>query len=151
MREVFVDVLLDVCSESRGGGDGDRRLQLDELGPPWGRSSRRSRLRERPRHDPLVLPGGDLDLRMGDLARGGRSRSYGDRDLLLSSRLGDLIRSLLSSSLLGEYRLGLLGRDLALDRQFIDSRGWLLSLRYGGVLDLRRSPRIIKDYQYASF
>jgi hypothetical protein len=85
---------------------------------------------------PLGPPGGDLDLRRGDRARGARSRSNGDLDRLRSSRLGVLALSLRSSK-----RRGLLGRgDLALDLQFIESRGGVLSLRYGGVLDLRRSP-----------
>lgn len=67
---MFVEVLPDVCSESRGAEDGDRRLQFAEFGPR-GRSSRRSGLRERPRQGPLGPPGGDLDLRSGrgDLAR----------------------------------------------------------------------------------
>lgn len=142
---MLAEVLPDVCSESRGAGDGDRRLQFAELGPGGARSPRRSESGERPRHDPLGPAGGDLDLRggRGDLARGARSRSYGDLDRLLSSRLGDLTLSLLSPSLRGEYRLGGLlarGGDLALERQFVASLGGLLSLRYTGVLDLRRSP-----------
>jgi hypothetical protein len=72
---VFPEVLPDVCSESRAGGEGDLRLQFEELGPVGARSSRRSGLRERPRYEPLVPAGGDL-LGGGDLARGaGRSRS----------------------------------------------------------------------------
>jgi hypothetical protein len=61
----------------------------------------------------------------------------------LSSLLGDLILSLRSSSLLGEYlRGGLLARggDLALERQLAESLGGVLSLLYGGVLDRRRPP-----------
>lgn len=137
-REVLPEFLPDDRSESRAAGEGDRRLQLAELGPVGARSSRRSidRLRERPRHDPLGPEGGDLDLREGngDRARGAaRWRSYGDRDLR-SLRLGDIGRVLLSSSLLGEYlRGGLLGRgDLGLGRQFVESLG-------PGLLDLRLS------------
>lgn len=71
------DVLPDDLSESRAAGEGDRRLQLAELGPVGARSSLRSVLRERARHDPLGPLGGDLDLRgSGDRARGARrSRS----------------------------------------------------------------------------
>ena len=97
-------------SESRVGGDGERRLQLAELGPAGARSGRSGvRLRVRPRQDPLGPAGGDRDLRegKGDRALGaGRWRSYGDRDLLLSSRLGLIGRALRSSSLLGENRRG---------------------------------------------
>lgn len=79
------DVLADERSESRGGGEGDRRLQFDELGPVGMRSSRRSGLLERARYDPLGPDGGDRDLlRIGDLTRVVRSRSYGDLDLRLS-------------------------------------------------------------------
>ena len=147
----MAEVLPDVCSESRGAEDGERRRQFAELGPPRGRSSRRSGLRERPRQGPLGPPGGDLDRRRGDLVRAARSRSKGDLDLLLSSRLGDLTLSLLSSSLLGENLRGLLGRgDLALDRQFMESRG-LRSLRNGGVLDLRRSPEACQTLSVRTF
>lgn len=48
-RDVLVEVLPDERSDSRGGGEGDRRLQFDELGPVGIRSSRRSGLRERGR------------------------------------------------------------------------------------------------------
>jgi hypothetical protein len=77
------DVLADERSESRGGGEGERRLQFDELGPVGMRSLRRSGLRDWARYDPLGPDGGDL-LRIGDLARiVVRSRSYGDLDLRL--------------------------------------------------------------------
>lgn len=67
---------------SRTGGEGEWRLQFDELGPETTRLSRRSGLRERGRYIPRGPAGGDL--RGGDLARGGaRSLSYGDLDLLL--------------------------------------------------------------------
>ena len=80
---MFPEVLSDDLSESRAG-EGDRRLQFDELGPVGARSSRRSRLRERPRYEARGPAGGDLRGN-GDLVRGaGRSRSYGDLDLRLS-------------------------------------------------------------------
>lgn len=80
---MLLDVLADDRSDSRGGGEGDRRLQLDEPGPLRTRSSRRSGLGERGRYGPLGPDGGDL-LRIGDLTRVVvRSRSYGDLDLLL--------------------------------------------------------------------
>lgn len=71
--------------ESRVGGEGDRRLQVAEFGPPADRSSRRSGVPDLARHAPRGPFGGDLDLRdgKGDLARGTRSRSKGERDLLL--------------------------------------------------------------------
>lgn len=153
-REVSPDVLPEERPESRGAGEGDRRLQVDELGPVGIRSPRRSRLRDRARHAPLGPAGGDLLDGRGDLARGaGRSQSYGDLDLLLlsleskSSRLGDLALFLLSLSLLGENRLGgLLARGdvlaLSLVLQFGTSRGGVRSLAlYEGVLDLRRGER----------
>lgn len=72
---MFPEVLSDDLSESLAGGDGDRRLQLAELGPEGIRSSRRSGLRERVRYEALEPAGGDL-LGRGDLVRGaGRSRS----------------------------------------------------------------------------
>lgn len=63
--------------ESRVGGEGDRCLQVAELGPVGARSSRRSGLRDRVRQDVREVVGGDLDLRegKGDLARVARSRS----------------------------------------------------------------------------
>lgn len=131
-REVFPEVRPEDRSESRAGREGDRALQFDELGPVGARSLLRSRLLERGR-EPRAPAGGDL-LESGDLARAGRSRSYGDLDLLLG---GDL--ALRSSSLRGEYRLGLLtrGGDRALDRQL--SLNGERSRR--GVLDRRRGDR----------
>jgi hypothetical protein len=82
-RDVVPEVLSDDLSESRAGGEGDRRLQFVELGPVGTRSSRRSALRERPRYAALGPAGGERR-GIGDLARGaGRSRSYGDLDLRL--------------------------------------------------------------------
>lgn len=148
----MVEDLADL-SASRGGGEGELRLQLFE--EEFGRVSRWSGVRDRGRYE---LRGGDLREERGDLLRSTlRSLSYGDLDRLLltnepilgrlsnksnlSSLLGgDLARR--SSSLLGEYlRGGVLARggDLALDDRQL-SRGGERSRR-GGVLDLWRGER----------
>lgn len=65
------------------GGEGERRLQVSEVGPLVTRSSRRRGLLERGRQSPRGPAGGDLLEGNGDLARGGGRLSYGDLDLRL--------------------------------------------------------------------
>ena len=142
------DVLPEERPESRGG-EIDLLLQSEESGPL------RSGLRERSRY---VLGAGGGDLRNnGDRARPGRSRSYGDLDLLTLNEYGAVMSAWLTylsiplggdlalrpSSLLGEnLRGGLLrGGDLGL-RQFVTSLGGVLSLiLYTGLLDRRLGDR----------
>jgi hypothetical protein len=78
-RELVPDVLSEDLSIG-GAGEGERRLQVSEVGPLVTRSSRRRGLLDRGRQPPLGPVGGDLLGGSGDLALGGRL-SYGDLDL----------------------------------------------------------------------
>jgi len=81
-RELAPDTLPEDRSAT-GAGDGERRLQVSEVGPLVTRSSRRRGLLERVRQSPLGPVGGDLLEGRGDLTRGGGRLSYGDLDLRL--------------------------------------------------------------------
>lgn len=77
-----------------GAGEGERRLQVSEVGPLVTRSSRRRGLLDRGRQVPLGPVGGDLLEGNGDLALGGGRLSYGDLDL--DFRLYSKVSKLLS-------------------------------------------------------